>query len=121
VKAVILYQKKLNGSKNVPTSLKLNQAMEKKRKIIVRSFSLAKNIYNGGRGMHPSKQSELEVGAEFLEVSSQYTNPPLTIRSFPNLVNFQLTTCVLCPRVLAVKHSFNLRTREQIKADGSNS
>ncbi|KAL2531612.1 Class I glutamine amidotransferase-like superfamily protein [Abeliophyllum distichum] len=66
-KAVIAYQKKLNGLTNVPKSLKLDREMEKKRKIIVRSFSLARNIYEGGNGINSSKESELEAGAEFLE------------------------------------------------------
>ncbi|XP_022894269.1 putative glutamine amidotransferase GAT1_2.1 [Olea europaea var. sylvestris] len=64
-KAVIAYQKKLNGLTNVTKSLKLNQEMEKKRKIIIRSFSTARNIYEHGR--NSSKESELEAGAEFLE------------------------------------------------------
>ncbi|XP_022770018.1 uncharacterized protein LOC111313609 isoform X1 [Durio zibethinus] len=67
VKAVIAYQKKLNSSTSVPKPLKLNQEMENKRKIIVRSFSLAKNLYTAGGGMHTSKESELQAGAEFLE------------------------------------------------------
>lgn len=71
-KAVIAYQKKLIGSKSVPKPLQLNQEMEKKRKIIVRSFSIARNIYNAGRDTNPSKQSELEIGAQFLEVLSSY-------------------------------------------------
>lgn len=70
VKAVIAYQKKLNCSKAVPKALKLDQEMEKKRKKIVRSFSIAKNIYTTGRGMNPIKDSELEVGADFLQVDS---------------------------------------------------
>ena len=69
MKAVIAYQKKLNSSTSVQKPLKLNQEMENKRKIIVRSFSLAKNLYTAGGGMHPSKESELQAGAEFLEVS----------------------------------------------------
>ncbi|XP_020238060.1 putative glutamine amidotransferase GAT1_2.1 [Cajanus cajan] len=67
VKAVIAYQKKLNSLTSVPKTLKLNKEMENKRKIIVRSFSLAKNLYTMGRGNCSSKESELEVGAEFLE------------------------------------------------------
>ncbi|GFZ18927.1 class I glutamine amidotransferase-like superfamily protein [Actinidia rufa] len=67
VKAVIAYQTRLNSSTSVPKSLKLDQEMEKKRKVIVRSFSIARNIYAGDRKMNPSKQSELEAGAEFLE------------------------------------------------------
>lgn len=68
VKAVIAYQKKLNSLTSVPKPLKLNKEMESKRKIIVRSFSLAKNLYTMGRGNCSSKDSELEIGAEFLEV-----------------------------------------------------
>ncbi|GLT51601.1 hypothetical protein SLA2020_250010 [Shorea laevis] len=67
VKAVIGYQKKLNSTTSVPKPLKLNQEMAKKRKVIIRSFSLAKNLYSTGSEMHPSKESELQAGAEFLE------------------------------------------------------
>ncbi|GLT59271.1 hypothetical protein SLA2020_321000 [Shorea laevis] len=67
VKAVIAYQKKLNSTISVPKPLKLNQEMEKKRKMIIRSFSLAKDLYSTGSEMHPSKESELQAGAEFLE------------------------------------------------------
>lgn len=48
--------------------LKLNKEMENKRKSIVRSFSLAKDLYNHGLGMSSTKESELQEGAEFLEV-----------------------------------------------------
>ncbi|GKU97618.1 hypothetical protein SLEP1_g10745 [Rubroshorea leprosula] len=67
VKAVIVYQKKLKSTTSVPKPLKLNQEMEKKRKIIVRSFSLARNLYSTGSDINPSKESELQAGAEFLE------------------------------------------------------
>ncbi|GFP85332.1 protein ntpr [Phtheirospermum japonicum] len=67
-KAVIACQKKLNSLANVPKPIKLDGEMEKKRKIIVRSFSLARNIYDGGHVIkYSSKESELEAGAEFLE------------------------------------------------------
>ncbi|KAF5183892.1 Class i glutamine amidotransferase-like superfamily protein [Thalictrum thalictroides] len=46
VKAVVAYQKKLNSSTNVPKGLKLDQEMENKRKIIVRSFSIARDMQN---------------------------------------------------------------------------
>lgn len=64
-KAVVACQKKLNGLTNMKKPLKLDQEMEKKRKIIVRSFSIARNIYE--HGINSSKESELEAGAEFLE------------------------------------------------------
>ncbi|KAM7516316.1 hypothetical protein LguiA_005899 [Lonicera macranthoides] len=69
VKAVVAYQKKLNSATSVPKSLKLDQEMENRRRAIVRSFSLARNMYARGHGMHPSKESEfeLEAGAQFLE------------------------------------------------------
>ncbi|KAG6412467.1 hypothetical protein SASPL_125146 [Salvia splendens] len=60
-KAVLAYQKKLNSMTSAP---KLDVEMEKKRNIIVRSFSLARNLYQGGGG---AKESDLEAGAEFLE------------------------------------------------------
>lgn len=74
VKAVVAYQKKLNSSKlSAPKkTLKLDNEMEKKRKILVRSFSLAKNLYTTGRDAQPEKEPELEVGAEFLEVPYHY-------------------------------------------------
>ncbi|XP_010528499.1 PREDICTED: uncharacterized protein LOC104805582 [Tarenaya hassleriana] len=69
-KAVIAYQKKLNSSLSVPKPLKLDLAMENKRKILVQSFSLAKYMYTKGSEKNPSKESELEVGAEFLEYNT---------------------------------------------------
>ncbi|KAL2895975.1 putative glutamine amidotransferase [Bienertia sinuspersici] len=65
VKAASAYQKKTTS--NVPKLLKMDQALEKKRKVIVRSFSLAKDMYFAGNGFNPSKESELKVGADFLE------------------------------------------------------
>ncbi|KAK9115443.1 hypothetical protein Syun_022240 [Stephania yunnanensis] len=71
VKAVIAYQKKLNSSASVPKGLKLNNEMEKKRKKIVKSFLLAKNMYNAGADTPPATQdklsTDLEEGAEFLQ------------------------------------------------------
>ncbi|XP_015962977.1 putative glutamine amidotransferase GAT1_2.1 [Arachis duranensis] len=67
VKAVIAYQKKLNSLTCVKKPLKLNQEMENKRKVIVRSFSLAKNLYNAGHHTNSTKDSDLEAGAQFLE------------------------------------------------------
>lgn len=67
VKAVIAYQKRLASATKVPKPLKLDQELEKKRKVIVRSFSLAKDIYLAGNGIKPSKEYELKVGADFLE------------------------------------------------------
>lgn len=69
MKAVIAYKKKLSSSTQVPKTSKLNQEMEMKRETIVRSFSIAKNMYCSGEGMTAGHESELEVGAEFLEVS----------------------------------------------------
>ncbi|KAI5428168.1 putative glutamine amidotransferase GAT1_2.1 [Lathyrus oleraceus] len=67
VKAVVAYQKKLNSKASVQKPLKLNKELENKRKIIVRSFSLAKDLYNHGQEMNSTKESELEAGVEFLE------------------------------------------------------
>ncbi|KAK4284169.1 hypothetical protein QN277_001037 [Acacia crassicarpa] len=67
VKAVVAYQKKLNSITCVQRPIKLNKEMENKQKIIVRSFSLAKDLYTTGKGINPSKKSELEAGADFLE------------------------------------------------------
>ncbi|XP_015065423.1 putative glutamine amidotransferase GAT1_2.1 [Solanum pennellii] len=67
VKAVVAYQKKLLSTTTIEKPLKLNQEMEKKRKIIVRSFSLARDLYEKGCTFQSSKTSDLDVGAEFLE------------------------------------------------------
>lgn len=69
VKAVIAYQRKVtNSSAPVARGLKMNQEMEKKRKIIVRSFSLARDMYDSKVALPPSEEPGLEEGAEFLEV-----------------------------------------------------
>ncbi|KAI3794190.1 hypothetical protein L1987_36819 [Smallanthus sonchifolius] len=67
VKAVVAYQKKLNSTTKVPKSLKLDKDLEQKRNVIVRSFSLARNLYVGGYGIRQLKESDLKPGAEFLE------------------------------------------------------
>lgn len=66
-KAVIAYEKKLNRSECVLEAPKLNQELERKRRILVRSFSIARNMYSSGGAT--GQESELQVGAEFLEVS----------------------------------------------------
>ncbi|KAA8547777.1 hypothetical protein F0562_004206 [Nyssa sinensis] len=81
VKAVIAYQKKLNSSTSVPKSIKLDKKMKKKRKIITRIFSLARKLNAGGRGIQPSKQSELDTGAEFLQVGGARCVQPNTALS----------------------------------------
>ncbi|KAM7524232.1 hypothetical protein LguiA_014134 [Lonicera macranthoides] len=87
VKAVVAYQKKLNGSTRVPKSLKLDQEMENKRKMIVKSFSLARNLYAAGHGIHPSyKESELAAGAEFLE-----SNTALSLQQEKRLTQIGVT------------------------------
>ncbi|XP_074581885.1 putative glutamine amidotransferase GAT1_2.1 [Curcuma longa] len=67
VKAVVAYQTKVNSYANLNHAPKINQELEKKRKIIMRSFSLAKNLYAAGHDMPPSKEQDLEAGADFLE------------------------------------------------------
>lgn len=52
----------------VENSLKLDKDLEQRRKVIVHSFSLARNIYTTGNNFHPSEESDLKPGAEFLEV-----------------------------------------------------
>ncbi|KAK6931543.1 Peptidase C26, partial [Dillenia turbinata] len=67
VKAVIAYEKKLNNSTSIPQTVKLNQELEKKRMTIVRSFSIAKNMYSTKGGLSSYQDAELQPGAEFLE------------------------------------------------------
>lgn len=66
---MIACQKKVNSFLSVPKKLELNPEMENKRKILVRSFSLARSMYTRSHSLkNQSTESELEVGAEFLEV-----------------------------------------------------
>lgn len=66
---MVSYQKKLSDSTSVANDMKLDQEIEKKRKKIVRSFSIARHMYTAGIGNIDSNQdSELEEGARFLEV-----------------------------------------------------
>ncbi|GAB2280036.1 hypothetical protein Dimus_014674 [Dionaea muscipula] len=68
VKAVIAFEKKLTSSVRVtPNDPKLDQELEKKREMIVRSFSIAKDMYTSGRGSIYAHESDLEAGALFLE------------------------------------------------------
>ncbi|CAN1838426.1 Putative glutamine amidotransferase GAT1_2.1 [Linum perenne] len=50
VKAVIQYQKKLSRSTPAPKPSKLDEELESKRRMLVRSFSIAKNMYSSGYG-----------------------------------------------------------------------
>ncbi|XP_027772855.1 putative glutamine amidotransferase GAT1_2.1 [Solanum pennellii] len=71
VKAVIAYAKKLNGPGNIPSrGIKFNHELESKRRSIVKSFSIAKNMYSSGLGRISEKESELAPGAEFLEANT---------------------------------------------------
>ncbi|WCJ24473.1 Class I glutamine amidotransferase-like superfamily protein [Euphorbia peplus] len=67
VKAVIAYKKRINC---VPKTNKLNWELESKRKTIVRSFSIARIMYNSGRAMDFGQESDLEIGAQFLEANT---------------------------------------------------
>ena len=51
---------------------KLSHDMEKQRKVLVRSFSLAKNMYFGAGDTKPAEaeRRDLDAGAEFLETAS---------------------------------------------------
>ncbi|KAL2904808.1 putative glutamine amidotransferase [Bienertia sinuspersici] len=65
--------KKLSSQESVPKSPKLNKEQENKRRMIVRSFSIAKDMYIAGRGSIDSfKESELEAGAIFLEENTAH-------------------------------------------------
>lgn len=69
MKAVIAYEKKLSSSTFVPKYIKLNEELELKRKLILKSFSVARNIYKSDSHMIASRSSELEAGADFLQVT----------------------------------------------------
>ncbi|CAL4951362.1 unnamed protein product [Urochloa decumbens] len=80
VRAVVAYQEKQLAAANAPRSAaalpappKLNKEAERRRRVIFRSFSLAKDMYlSGGRAADDAKpekeqRRELDAGAEFLE------------------------------------------------------
>ncbi|KAM0867081.1 hypothetical protein ACQ4PT_042225 [Festuca glaucescens] len=81
VRAVVAYQAKLavvrrfqdvvtRGRSAVTAAVpKLSHDMEKQRKVLVRSFSLAKNMYFGAGDTTPAEaeRRDLDAGAEFLE------------------------------------------------------
>lgn len=83
VKAVVAYKKKLIAStEQREVSVKLDGEMEKQRKRIVRSFSIAKLIY---QDYHTYKQSidtvtnsDLEPGASFLQFNTAFDIPQLS-------------------------------------------
>jgi gamma-glutamyl-gamma-aminobutyrate hydrolase PuuD len=78
VRAVVAYQEKTAAATQLPrpgaaplpasSSPKLSKEMERRRKVISRSFSLAKDMYLSGGRTKPAEQRDLEAGAEFLEV-----------------------------------------------------
>ncbi|PNY03062.1 glutamine amidotransferase-like protein rp404-like protein, partial [Trifolium pratense] len=70
VTAVIAYEKKLSSSMLVPKSPKLNEELEQKRKLILRSFSMARDIYKSDSHMVANRNPELEAGADFLQANT---------------------------------------------------
>eukprot|EP01018_Ginkgo_biloba_P026174 Gb_05384 [translate_table: standard] len=88
VKAVVAYQKKLMSSTEEGKAVKLDVQLEKQRKRIVRSFSLAKIMYEDHTHMQKNNHmvhkdvdegetfqtnSDLEPGALFLQLSAALT------------------------------------------------
>ncbi|KAL5070512.1 hypothetical protein RYX36_021399 [Vicia faba] len=69
-KAVIAYEKKLSSSILVPKSPKLNEELEQKRKQIVKSFSVARDMYKSDSHVDVNQSSELKPGADFLQAST---------------------------------------------------
>ncbi|NP_001335979.1 Putative glutamine amidotransferase GAT1_2.1-like [Zea mays] len=79
VRAVVAYQEKTAAAAThlprpgaalplpASSSPKLSKEMERRRKVISRSFSLAKDMYLSGGRTKPAEQRDLEAGAEFLE------------------------------------------------------
>ncbi|KAI3850316.1 hypothetical protein MKW92_036126 [Papaver armeniacum] len=62
VKAVVAYRNKLNAAICVPKSVTiLNKEMENQRKILIRSFSIARIMYETGRESPQSEASALEA------------------------------------------------------------
>ncbi|KZV55755.1 hypothetical protein F511_21251 [Dorcoceras hygrometricum] len=71
VRAVVAYQKKLSDLTNEAKDKKHDQEIQMKKKKIIRSFSIARNMYTAGNGKIDTNQdSELEEGAQFLEANT---------------------------------------------------
>ncbi|KZV34304.1 hypothetical protein F511_28006 [Dorcoceras hygrometricum] len=70
VRAAVAYQKRLISATCVPKSLKLNKEMEKRRRTIVKSLSVARNMSRYGHGTKSVNESEIKAGAEFLEANT---------------------------------------------------
>ncbi|XP_071723838.1 putative glutamine amidotransferase GAT1_2.1 [Rutidosis leptorrhynchoides] len=71
VKAVIAYKQKLNcSSACIPKPLKVDKELEKKRKVLVHSFSVARDMYCCKGSKIPGQELELKMGAEFLEANT---------------------------------------------------
>ncbi|KAK7269803.1 hypothetical protein RIF29_22545 [Crotalaria pallida] len=70
VKAVIAYEKKLSRATFLPRVAKLSKELEPKRKDILKSFSVARNIYKSGSKVIANQSSELEAGADFLQANT---------------------------------------------------
>ncbi|KAK7343421.1 hypothetical protein VNO77_12153 [Canavalia gladiata] len=69
VKAVIAYEKKLSCSTHVPRTTKFSAELELKRKAILKSFSVARNIYKSESLLDANQSFELEAGADFLQAN----------------------------------------------------
>uniref|UniRef100_A0ACD5TR85 Uncharacterized protein n=1 Tax=Avena sativa TaxID=4498 RepID=A0ACD5TR85_AVESA len=74
VRAVVAYQAKLaavpargRAAVTAMATPKLGHDMEKQRKVLVRSFSLAKNMYFAGGG--DTQRRDLDAGGEFLDTT----------------------------------------------------
>ncbi|KAI4357750.1 hypothetical protein L6164_001681 [Bauhinia variegata] len=67
VKAVINYEKNLSFSACIPKALKLSEDLKQRRRAILESFLVARNIYKSGIEVVSNQNSELEAGAEFLQ------------------------------------------------------
>jgi gamma-glutamyl-gamma-aminobutyrate hydrolase PuuD len=78
VRAVVAYQDKLAAqvprvvAAAAPT--KMNRGVQKQRKVIVRCFSLAKDLCVSDSRTRPSEQRDLDAGAEFLDVRKHQTH-----------------------------------------------
>lgn len=68
MKAVIAYEKSLSRSTFVPKAIKPSEELELKRKVILNSFSVARNIYKSDSQVVANQSFELEAGAVFLQV-----------------------------------------------------
>jgi gamma-glutamyl-gamma-aminobutyrate hydrolase PuuD len=125
VRAVVAYQEKTAVphlpravGAPVPAPPKLSKEMERRRKVISRSFSLAKDMYLSGGRTNRAEQRDLEAGAEFLEVISLEFACARTKRSQVRTVRVA-NSADTCVDVQSNRASLSVQQEKRLKQMGA--